>query len=206
MESQILDEAKTASELPAADVKIILLGDSAVGKSKLVERFLVNDYIERQLSTYALTMYRHRSTIDGEQLEVDIWDTAGQECFERLHPSYFFGAHACILVFDVTRKITYMNLKKWYQEMRSFCPDIPCILLANKIDVDLEVTKKTFKFGESYGLDFYFVSAADGTNVVRIFEDAVRKSLYYKRNPPQSFEKDIMDLLNDDSWLNLNNT
>jgi Rab-like protein 2 len=63
-----------------------------------------------------------------------IWDTAGQESFNSLHPSYYFGADVCILVFDATRKITYTNLAKWYQELRTHCPHIPCILVANKID------------------------------------------------------------------------
>ena len=201
MEYVIENKVKQASALDVADIKIILLGDSAVGKSKLVERFLINDYEERQLSTYALTMYRHNTDLDGQPLSVDIWDTAGQECFNNLHPSYYFGAHACILVFDITRKITYANLKNWYKEMRTYCPDIPCILIANKIDVNLEVTKKNFKFGEQYGLDFYFVSAADGTNVVKIFKETLRKAMSFKTNPPKSFERDVMELLEDDSWM-----
>ncbi|CAG9318263.1 unnamed protein product [Blepharisma stoltei] len=201
MDPEIERKAKEAAELPNADIKIILLGDSAVGKSKLVERFLIDDYEERQLSTFALTMFRYNTEIDGEPTKIDIWDTAGQDCFSRLHSSYYFGAHAAILVFDVTRKITYDHLKVWYKEMRTFCPSIPCILLANKIDVDLEVTKKSFKFAETHGLDFFFVSAADGTNVVRIFETICRKALEYKRNPPRTFEQDVLELLDDDSWL-----
>ena len=130
MEPEIKDRLeekiqKQAKELPPADLKIILLGDSAVGKSKLVERFLLDDYEERTSSTYALTMYRHNHEIDGQEYKVDIWDTAGQEVFDTLHDSYYFGAHACMLVFDTTRKITYQNLKKWYKEMRSHCPKIP---------------------------------------------------------------------------------
>ena len=93
-------------DLRPADVKVILLGDSAVGKSKLVERFLMGDYHPRQLSTYALTLFRHRASVDGHDVEVDFWDTAGQERFSSMHPSYYFGAHACVLAFDVTRKIT----------------------------------------------------------------------------------------------------
>ena len=195
-----------AAELPPADLKLILLGDSAVGKSKLVERFLCNNYIERQLSTYALTMYRHNKMLEGQELKIDIWDTAGQECFNSLHPSYYYGAHACILVFDVTRKITYTNLRTWYAEMRRNCPHIPCILIANKIDVDLSVTKRQFAFSTQYQLPFYFVSAADGTNVVKvetrqIFEEALGAAMAYKRNPPDSLDRDIMELLQDDSWV-----
>merc|ERR1719324_1743254 len=96
-------------------VKVILLGDSAVGKSKLVERFLMDGYQPQQLSTYALTLFRHEAKLpvgpDGELAEVaiDFWDTAGQERFNSMHPSYYFKAHACILVFDVGRKSTYKN-------------------------------------------------------------------------------------------------
>ncbi len=60
-----------------ADLKLILLGDSAVGKSKLVERFLLNDYEERTSSTHALTMYRHNTTYKDVEYKIDIWDTAG---------------------------------------------------------------------------------------------------------------------------------
>ena len=62
-------------------LKIILLGDSACGKSKLVERFLLNNYQSRQLSTYALTLFRHNATVGGENVEIDFWDTAGQVRF-----------------------------------------------------------------------------------------------------------------------------
>ena len=69
-----------------------------------------------------------------------MWDTAGQESFNELHPSYYYGAHAAILVFDASRKVTYQNLKGWYKEMRHHCPSIPCIIIANKIDIDERAT------------------------------------------------------------------
>lgn len=65
---------------------------------------------------------------------IDLWDTAGQEAYDSMHPSYYFAANACIMVFDITRQESYSNLRKWYTEMRQFCPNIPAILLANKID------------------------------------------------------------------------
>ena len=65
------------TEFEQCDLKLIILGDSAVGKSKLVERFLLDDYEERTLSTYALTMYRHNAKMEGKNYKVDIWDTAG---------------------------------------------------------------------------------------------------------------------------------
>ncbi|XP_015980830.2 rab-like protein 2B isoform X2 [Rousettus aegyptiacus] len=79
------------------NVKIICLGDSAVGKSKLMERFLMDGFVPQQLSTYALTLYKHTATVDGRTVLVDFWDTAGQERFQSMHASYYHKAHACIM-------------------------------------------------------------------------------------------------------------
>jgi Rab-like protein 2 len=126
---------KAAADKADVAVKVICLGDSAVGKSKLVERYLMDNYQPEQLSTYALTLFHHQTQLpDGRKAAVDFWDTAGQERFNNMHPSYYYGAHACILVFDVTRKITYKNLSTWYEELREYRPNIPCICVANKID------------------------------------------------------------------------
>jgi len=65
---------------------------------------------------------------------LDFWDTAGQERFSSLHPSYYHQAHACVMVFDATRKVTYKNLPIWYKELREYRPEIPCLLAVNKID------------------------------------------------------------------------
>ena len=133
----------------------------------------------------------------------DFWDTAGQEAFNRMHPSYYYRAHCCILVFDVTRKVTYQHLSDWYKELREHCENIPCVLVANKIDVDYnvcwrlscpyllisplyhpcitlinfltlnQVTRKEFKFAAKHKLPFFFVSAADGTNIVKVVVTSV---------------------------------
>lgn len=136
------------------------------------------------------------------RLILDIWDTAGQEQYSSLHPSYYFGAHVCLLVFDLKRKESYKNLGMWYEEMRKMCKDIPCILVANKIDgknskfsffkffrkiifsiflffsifrkkikrmsARPDMAKRKFGFATKHNLPFYFTSAADGTNVVKV--------------------------------------
>jgi len=184
-----------------SDLKIILLGDSAVGKSKLIERYLMDNYEPRQLSTFALTVYRHSITIEEKTLEVDFWDTAGQERFNSMHPSYYYRAHACILVFDVTRKISYQNLSAWFKELRMYRKDIPCIVVANKIDMSPEVTKIKFGFARKRKLPFYFVSAADGTNVVQIFKEAVRMGNHYKDRDSTDYVEQCMRLLEDNNKI-----
>ncbi|XP_061060695.1 rab-like protein 2B isoform X3 [Eubalaena glacialis] len=188
------------------NVKIICLGDSAVGKSKLMERFLMDGFQPQQLSTYALTLYKHTATVDGKTVLVDFWDTAGQERFQSMHASYYHKAHACIMVFDVQRKITYKNLSTWYTELREFRPEIPCIVVANKIDdrpmsyllstADIKMTQKSFNFARKFSLPLYFVSAADGTNVVKLFSDAIRLAVSYKQNSRDFMDEVLQELEN----------
>ncbi|XP_031464317.1 rab-like protein 2A [Phasianus colchicus] len=187
------DEAPVEAGAEEA-VKIICLGDSAVGKSKLLERFLLDGFRPQQLSTFALTLYRHRARVDGKAVLVDFWDTAGQERFQSMHASYYHKAHACIMVFDVQRKVTYKNLNNWYKELREFRPEIPCIVVANKIDADMKMTQKSFNFARKFSLPFYFVSAADGTNVVKLFNDAIKLAVTYKQNSGDFMDEVMQEL------------
>ena len=123
-------------EEQSADVKIIVIGDAAVGKSKFISRFLEDEYNSFRSSTKALDLYRKEMEVDGEKVTVDIWDTAGQEKYESLHASYYFQADACIMIFDITRKATYTNLKKWNAEVKKYCENIPIVLVANKVDMN----------------------------------------------------------------------
>eukprot|EP00796_Vickermania_ingenoplastis_P013241 gene13241-9086_t len=202
----ILKAKQVFTERPADDrkpVKIILLGDSAVGKSKLVERFLMQRYIPVQMSTYALTLYQYDfETEQGEVVDCDIWDTAGQERFASMHPAYYHEAHACILVFDVTRKATYKNLEKWLGELRHYREYIPCVVACNKIDTDPSVTTRAFAFAEKHDFPLHYVSAADGTNVVQLFEHAVSAGAAYKKNPKEEdFFSQVMEALKPDGKI-----
>lgn len=182
------------------DIKIILLGDSAVGKSKMMERYLLDEYTHHTASTYAINIFSKDYTdpVTKKKYQLDFWDTAGQEQFESLHSSYYFGAHACLLAFDVTRKVTYKNLDKWFKEARDICPNLPTICVANKIDFDPTATSKTFQFAVKNELPFFYVSAAQGTNVVRVFEELIKLAIKTKENPEDDIMRDIYDLLQED--------
>lgn len=179
-----------------SDVKVVVVGDSAVGKSKLMERFLCDAYEPRQLSTFALTVYRHRHKLeDGSTVVVDFWDTAGQERFESAHSSFFHRAHGALLVFDATRKDTYTHLAGWYRQLVHCRGRIPCVVVANKVDMDMSATRRRFQFAEKRQLPLQFTSAADGTNVVRVFEEIVEKAIEFKRNPKDNFNEEVLQLV-----------
>ena len=96
-----------------------------------------------------------------------------------------------------TALLTYFTLTRPPRELREYCPEIPCILVANKIDVDYQVTKKNFKFASQHNLPFFFVSAADGTNVVKIFDEAIREGVQYKINGKTDFVTECLELFDD---------
>eukprot|EP00798_Chlamydomonas_sp_ICE-L_P019430 gene19430-26088_t len=163
----------------------------------------------------------------GQERFNNIWDTAGQERFNSMHSSYYYRAHACIMVFDVTRKLTYKNLETWYDELQHNCKGLPTIVVANKIDVDYKnletwfdelqhnckglptivvaskidvdykVTSKSFNFAAKRKLPFFFVSASDGTNVVKIFQMAIMAGIKWKSGPKEDFYQEVLDLLGD---------
>ncbi|XP_059842962.1 RAB, member of RAS oncogene family-like 2 isoform X2 [Hypanus sabinus] len=175
-------------------IKIICLGDSAVGKSKK-QRTGIRDPI---LAGCHLPVEFHRSRCWDCCFLRYFWDTAGQERFQSMHPSYYHKAHACIMVFDVQRKITYKNLSNWYTELRESRPEIPCVIVANKIDADMKITQKSFNFAKKHGLPFYFVSAADGTNVVKLFRDTIKLAVSYKENSSDFMDEVMRELENFD--------
>jgi len=190
--------AELGDDHAPADLKIILLGDSAVGKSKMVERFLLDNYNPRQLSTYALTLFRHNATVDGRNVSIDFWDTAGQEQFQELHPSYFYQANAAIMAFDVTRKVTYKNLDMWLKQMRKYCENIPVVCVANKVDVEPSAKSRSFKFPAEHNMPFFHVSASTGANIVRVFEEAINLAIKNKEEPEDEVMAEIYRLLKED--------
>ncbi len=116
-----------------------------------------------------------------------------------MHPSYYYRAHACILVFDVTRKITYQHLQEWYNEAQQFRPGLPTLVVANKIDVDANVTKQSFKFplkNQSCHPNVYFASASDGSNVVKIFLATIEAARKHKDKPDGAdFTESVLETL-----------
>ena len=159
----------------------------------------MDNYEEITNSTHALIIYKYKyKTPDGQELKIDIWDTAGQNAFDSLHPTYYFEANSALLVFDTTRKATYQNCMKWYNEFRTQCPTTPCILVGNKIDIDKSCVRRKYALADKIKCPFYLVSAADGTNVVRIFEELIKIGLEHKKNPKQDYYEKILDILDED--------
>ena len=149
--------------------KILLIGDSGVGKSSILLRFADDSYTESYISTIGVDFKIRTIDINGKQVKLQIWDTAGQERFRTITSSYYRGAHGIIVVYDVTDQTSFNNVKQWLQEIdRYACENVNKLLIGNKCDL---TTKKVVDynsakaFADGIGIPFLETSAKCSTNV-----------------------------------------
>ena len=161
--------------------KILLLGDSTVGKTCFLLRYCDKRFQEAHLSTIGLD-YRLKSMTlkNGKNIKLQIWDTAGQDRFRAITKNYYKGANGIILIYDVTNLQSYENVKNWISQIKEEAnPNVLIYLAGNKIDVGEEErvvkTEEGQKIADELNLPFYETSAKNGLNVNEIFEDILEK-------------------------------
>ncbi|XP_008788327.1 ras-related protein RABC2a-like [Phoenix dactylifera] len=162
--------------------KILLIGDSGVGKSSLLVSFISN-HADDLAPTIGVDFKIKHLTVGGKKLKLTIWDTAGQERFRTLTSSYYRGSQGIILVYDVTRRETFTNLADvWAKEVDLYSTNQDCIkmLVGNKVDKETErmVTREEgIAFAQEYGCLFLECSAITRANVEKCFEELALKIL-----------------------------
>lgn len=153
--------------------KLLLIGDSGVGKSCLLLRFADDTYTESYISTIGVDFKIRTIELDGKTIKLQIWDTAGQERFRTITSSYYRGAHGIIVVYDVTDQESYANVKQWLQEIDRYASEnVNKLLVGNKSDLTTKkvVDNTTAKeFADSLGIPFLETSAKNATNVEQAF-------------------------------------
>jgi len=159
--------------------KLLLIGDSGVGKSCLLLRFADNTYTESYISTIGVDFKIRTIELDGKTVKLQIWDTAGQERFRTITSSYYRGAHGIIVVYDVTDMDSFNNVKQWLQEIDRYASEnVNKLLVGNKSDL---VSKKVVEFtaakefANSLSIPFLETSAKNSTNVEEAFITMARQ-------------------------------
>ena len=166
--------------------KIIIAGSSGVGKSSLLIRFVDNEWSDSLLSTIGVDFKFKSMTVSGNKVKLQIWDTAGSEAFRSIVSAYYRGADAVVLVFDITSKETFEELKEfWIEEVKKYKePNCELMLLANKSDLEKEeVSQEEIKeLIKNEGICiFKETSAKTGDRVNEAFKELTEKLL--KKNP-----------------------
>lgn len=168
------------------EIKLCLLGESGVGKSSLVLRFVADRFDSYSTATIGASFMSKTFSLGEETFKYQIWDTAGQEKYKALAPMYYRGAAAAIVVYDITLESSFESVKRWVKELEQLGPpDIVIAIAGNKLDLkdQREISKETGEqYAESIGAVFAEVSALTSHNVNYIFEE-ISKNL-----PPENHE------------------
>lgn len=154
--------------------KVVLIGDSGVGKSNLLSRFTRNEFSLESKSTIGVEFATRSIQVDGKTIKAQIWDTAGQERYRAITSAYYRGAVGALLVYDITKSVTFENVERWLKELRDHADsNIVIMLVGNKSDLkhlrDVQ-TENAQSFCEREGLSFIETSALESTNVEKAFQ------------------------------------
>ncbi|KAG0492968.1 hypothetical protein HPP92_006039 [Vanilla planifolia] len=157
--------------------KLVLIGDSGVGKSNLLSRFTRNEFNLESRSTIGVEFATRSLNVDGRIIKAQIWDTAGQERYRAITSAYYRGAVGALLVYDVTRRPTFENVERWLRELREHTdPNIVVMLVGNKSDLRHLVAVSTEDgkaLAERESLFFMETSALESINVENAFSEVL---------------------------------
>ncbi|KAA8499801.1 Ras-related protein Rab-11B [Porphyridium purpureum] len=153
--------------------KVVLIGDSGVGKSNLLSRFTRNEFNLESKSTIGVEFATRSIQVDGKIVKAQIWDTAGQERYRAITSAYYRGAVGALLVYDISKKGTFENVSRWLKELKDHADaNIVIMLVGNKSDLQhlrAVTTEEGTKFSAGNSLSFIETSALDATNVNEAF-------------------------------------
>ena len=162
--------------------KILLLGDSSVGKTCFLMRYTDNTFQEIHMSTIGLDYkLKNVQLDDGKIVKIQIWDTAGQDRFRSITKNYYKGAHGIILIYDITNKKSFENVRNWINQIKEEASEkVSIILVGNKIDDEehrVVPTVEGEKLSKELGLMFFECSAKSGINIDSTFNELVKTTV-----------------------------
>lgn len=179
--------------------RLLMLGDSGVGKTCMLRRFTESDFDTTHISTIGIDFKMKTLEVDGTKVRVQIWDTAGQERYQTITKQYYRRAQGVIFVYDITDKLSFKHIAKWVSDVDEYTTQkMETILVGNKCDDSLkrEVSKNQgTKLAGSYGMEFFETSASKNINISESFERLTELVL-------QAHKRDVDNLLGSlDSYL-----
>ncbi|KAK1264565.1 Ras-related protein Rab11C [Acorus gramineus] len=154
--------------------KIVLIGDSGVGKSNILSRFTRNEFCLDSKSTIGVEFATRTLQVDGKTVKAQIWDTAGQERYRAITSAYYRGAVGALLVYDITKRQTFDNILRWLHELRDHADsNIVIMMVGNKSDLQhLRMVSEddAQALAEKEGLSFLETSALEAINIEKAFQ------------------------------------
>lgn len=185
MEPKITEVSDSYFQGEEYQFKIVIVGDSGVGKSNILSRFTLNEFHNNSKATVGVELQTKVYSIDGKLIKIQLWDTAGQERYKSITSAYFKGSKGAMIVYDITKQDSFESVDKWFQQVKEFGDD-ECVIIqvGNKCDlkqnrkVDIEHAKERAKQKNVF---FMETSAADSTNIDSAFKTLII-AIYNKLN------------------------
>ena len=160
-------------------LKVVVVGDSGVGKTNLIKRFIVNIYNPNTKATVGVEFLSKSYTINDKVFKIEIWDTAGQERYKSITAAYYKGAKGALIVYDITQKDSFENINKWMSEVRDkSTKDLKILIVGNKTDLVNErqvSTEEALSKAKELESPVMEASALDGSNVKAAFYDLLKE-------------------------------
>ena len=190
--------------------KIIIIGDSGVGKSNILNRYLRNEFKQDSKSTVGVEFGSKQLKVCGTNIKLQIWDTAGQERYRSITSAYYKGSKGCFLVYDITSAQSFENIEKWYEEIiKTVDKDLSIILVGTKSDLENE-RQVTVEMGQdkakNLNCPFFETSALNNTYIDTVFT-TISEDIYNRcKNAPKiDDEDDDFEIVpKDDKIININ--
>jgi Ras-related protein Rab-7A len=165
-------------------VKLLVLGDSSVGKTSVLNQFVNREFSSQYRPTIGCDLIARQVEIDGALITLQIWDTAGQERFRALASSFYRNAEIGVFIYDLTCRSSFASMDNWYEIFTNFClsqSTVPLLLLGNKLDLADRsrqvATKQGREFASEKNMLFFEVSAKSAEGIVPAFEAVVRQRM-----------------------------
>ena len=167
--------------------QLLIIGNSIVGKTSILTKYTLKTYNENYLATVGLDFFTKDETIDNKLIRIKIWDTAGQERYKAITKCFFQRAQGIMIVFDVTNKKSFDDLKVWIEsinlqsQLTEDLENMPIIIIGNKIDMPNRVISKetAINFAKEQNFDYYETSAKTGEGVDNAIKELVKKVMSY---------------------------
>ena len=193
--------------------KILLLGDSGVGKSCIILRYIENNFSTNLMNSIGVDFKLKNIELDNKKIKLQIWDTAGQERFRTITTSYYKGAHAIIICFDITDRSSFEHVRNWMADIDKFAKEgVLRILVGNKCDLEnaRQVKKEEGnEIANKYGIKYLETSAKDTINIEDLFISTAKtllsKQVGVSGGKISQSGKTGIDLMNNNSNNNQDN-
>ena len=158
--------------------KVLLIGDSSVGKTSVLLRYVDDKFNAEFQTTIGVDFKVSSFMMNGKNLKLQLWDTAGQDRFKTIVASYYRGAHGILLVYDITNQTSFQNIQRWFDESQNYLQkSVPKLLIGNKLDLAAQRTVRVEDaraLADRLGVDYVETSAKNSTNVKSAFETLTR--------------------------------